>query len=124
MFVGAVAIKGNEQERLAQDEMHHADERRKSPKHFQTSSGLTSRMLPTSMFLISSSPSAARLRSKHGRRRRHDVAMPMTASCGIWLVRLPVTEKIAAPSKVNPSAIANVRPAVQVQVQEDGDADA
>ena len=31
----------------------------------------------------------------------------MTASCGIWLARFPVTEKTAAPIKVKPSAMTN-----------------
>jgi hypothetical protein len=32
----------------------------------------------------------------------------MTASCGIWLERFPVREKMVAPIKVNPSAMPKV----------------
>ncbi len=65
-------------------------------------------MFPTSMFLISSSPSAARLSSNTAVAVATTYAMPITASCGTSLSRFPVNEKIAAPISVNPSAIAKV----------------
>ena len=53
--------------------MENARPTTKRPKHFQTSSGVTSRIFPTSICLICSSPSAARLKKQDRGRRRDDV---------------------------------------------------
>ena len=73
------------------------------------------------MFLISSSPSAARLSNSTAAAAATTYQIPMTASCGIWLVRLPVTEKIAAPVNVKARRDYKSRPAFQVDAKKNGD---
>ena len=60
------------------------------------------------MFLISSSPSAALLNNRTAAAAATTYEIPITASCGIWLVRLPVSAKIPAPASVKASAIPKV----------------
>ena len=123
MFIGAVAIKADEEERLAQNEMNHAYEEKK-PETFPDIGWTHEEDVTDKHVLDFLIPFRRAAQEKHGRRRRHDIADANDRFLRDLTRALAGNGENCSPKQSEPKGNEEGGPAVEVEVQEDGDADA
>ena len=123
VLVGAVAIKGDEQERLAQGEMNDADEEKK-PEAFPDVDWTNEKDITHEHVLDFLIPFRGAAQEQDGRRRRHDIADADDRFLRDLTRAFAGNGENRGPKQSEPKGDEEGGPAIEMEVQEDGDADA